>query len=167
MPEQVIISGQASRHSARQSVLAAPDGDMVVIERTTTLDKYSRGRVLEWIQNAAAGWKLIIRKARRSKEQSDKMWAMLTDIKNTKIQGRENYSTEQWKAVMMRSCGHEIGYLHDLNGEPFPYGYRSSKLKVSEMSDLIEYMYSFGADYNVVWSEENKPETVTRNKKSA
>jgi len=47
-----------------------------------------------------------------------------------------------------------------LDGAPFPIGYSSSKLTKAQMADLIEFMYAFGAENCVEWSEPNPYEGV-------
>ncbi|MGR1580705.1 recombination protein NinB [Thalassobius sp. S69A] len=40
-----------------------------------------------------------------------------------------------------------------LNGEPFPVGFRSSAMTVSQMSDLIEFISAWAAQHGVVFTE--------------
>lgn len=94
-----------------------------------------------------------ISEERRTTEQSDKMWAMIGDISRAKPMGRR-HTPDDWKAVLMNACGWECQFLEGLDGRPFPSGFRSSRLSKAQMSALIEYMYSFGADHGVVWSDE-------------
>jgi hypothetical protein len=41
-----------------------------------------------------------------------------------------------------------------LNGQPFPTGFRSSEMTKDQMSMLIEWLYQFGAENGVAWSDE-------------
>ena len=90
--------------------------------------------------------------AKRSTEQNDKMWAMLSDISRAKPEGRM-HTPETWKALFMSACGHAVQFEHGLDGQPFPVGFRSSRLTKAQMSDLIEFIYSYGSEHGVVWSE--------------
>lgn len=94
-----------------------------------------------------------IRQAKRTNDQNAKMWAMLSDISRAKPEGRTK-TPEVWKELFMHACGHETRFEMGLNGEPFPAGFRSSNLTVSQMSDLIEFIYSYGAEHGVIWSDE-------------
>jgi len=85
-------------------------------------------------------------------EQNDKMWAMLSEISEAKPQDR-SHTPEVWKALFMHALGHEARFEIGLNGEPFPIGFRSSRLSVSQMSDLIEFMNSWCAQNGVVLSD--------------
>ena len=154
MPHTFNISdSEYSRHSACAAIVSAPDGRVVVFTRKMTLSSNSvRDRAMALVRALKSGWRMSIREPNRTQEQNDKLWAMLTDLSRAKPLGRA-HPPDQWKAIMMRACGHEIGYLIDIEGEPFPIGYRSSKLKVKEMADLITYIYSFGDEHGVVWNE--------------
>lgn len=90
--------------------------------------------------------------AKRTQEQNDKMWAMISDVSRAKPEGRR-HTPEVWKALFMHACGHAVQFEQGLDGQPFPVGFRSSRLSKSQMSDLIEFIYSYGAQHGVVWSE--------------
>jgi len=98
-----------------------------------------------------------ITEEKRTLEQSAKMWAMLSDISRAKPDGRV-HTTEVWKQLAMHACGHEVAFETGLNGKPFPSGFHSSRLNKAEMSELIEFLYAYGAEKGVVWSE---PEPTT------
>lgn len=90
--------------------------------------------------------------AKRSTEQNDKMWAMLSDISRAKPEGRM-HTPDVWKSLFMHACGHAVQFEHGLDGQPFPVGFRSSRLNKAQMSDLIEFIYAYGAEHGVNWSE--------------
>lgn len=104
------------------------------------------------IDAAPLGAVLNIHEAKRSDVQNDKMWAMLSDISRSWPQGRRE-TADVWKSLAMHACGWEVQFIEGLDGRPFPYGHKSSKLTVRQMSDLIEWLYAFGAENNVVWSK--------------
>ena len=104
------------------------------------------------IDKAPENFVVTISEPKRTKEQSDKMWAMLTDISLAKPQGR-SAPPERWKIYVMRALKKEVEMDTDLDGELFDVGYRSSKLSVKDMSDMIEWMYAYGAEQGVIWSE--------------
>lgn len=53
----------------------------------------------------------------------------------------------------MNALGYEIQFEVGLNGEPFPLGFKSSKMTVEEMSDLITFIIQWGDEKGVKWSE--------------
>lgn len=104
------------------------------------------------IDRAPADAVLKISEATRSLPQNAKMHAMLSDISRAKPEGR-CHTAEVWKALMMHACGHAVQFEMGLNGQPFPIGFRSSRMTVSQMKDLIEFMYEYGARHRIRWSE--------------
>jgi hypothetical protein len=104
------------------------------------------------IDVAPAGAVLTIREANRSLDQNAKLHAMLSDISRAKPQGR-THTPEVWKSLFMHACGHAVQFEMGLNGQPFPTGFRSSRLSKAQMSDLIEFLYAYGAEHGVLWTE--------------
>lgn len=91
--------------------------------------------------------------ANRTPSQNDKFWAMLGDVSRAKPEGRV-HTPETWKALFMNALGYEVAFQVGLSGEPFPVGFKSSRLSKSQMGDMIEFIYAYGAQHNVKWSEE-------------
>jgi hypothetical protein len=56
----------------------------------------------------------------------------------------------------MNACGWECQFIEGLDGRPFPQGFRSSNLTKSQMTTLIEYMFTFGAEHQIRWSNESE-----------
>lgn len=109
---------------------------------------YSRRRAIDAIVRAEAGHVLTIAEPRRSNDQNDKMWAMLTDISQAEPFGRK-HTPDDWKAIAMNACGWECQFIEGLDGRPFPQGFRSSQLTKSQMSALIEWLLAFMADNGI------------------
>jgi hypothetical protein len=80
------------------------------------------------------------------------MWAMLSDISRAAPEDR-HHIPEVWKCIFMAALGHEVMFTMGLNNQPFPIGFKTSKLNKAQMSDLIEFIYAYGAQNNVKWSE--------------
>jgi len=91
--------------------------------------------------------------AKRSDDQNAKMWAMLSDISRAKPEDRAHIP-EVWKCIFMAALGHEVKFEMGLDGQPFPIGFRTSKLTKPQMSDLIEFIYAYASKHGVKWSEE-------------
>ena len=104
------------------------------------------------IDRAPADAVVQISEAKRSSDQNAKMHAMLSDISRAKPEGRR-HTPEVWRSLMMSACGHAVQFEHGLDGQPFPIGFRSSRLTKAQMSDLIEFIYEYGARHDVRWSE--------------
>lgn len=93
-----------------------------------------------------------VKEATRNTDQNAKLWAMLSDISRAKPEGRK-MTAELWKAVFMQACGHEVQFLNGLDGLPFPAGFRSSRLTVRQMADLISFVAAYGDQHGVKWSD--------------
>lgn len=120
--------------------------------RTILSGKLARERAKALIDKAPDGFIAEVREARRSLEQNDKFWAMLSDIAASKPLGRM-HTPDDWKAIAMNACGWECQFCEGLDGRPFPVGFRSSQLTKSQMSTLIEWLQAFGDENGVRWSE--------------
>jgi len=122
--QTVILAGDVQRHLAKRLIDAAPAGAVVnIAEAARTLD-----------QNA-------------------KMHAMLSDVARAKPCGRV-LSTEAWKALFMHEAGFKCSFEPTLDGQGVvPLGFKSSRLRKAEFSDLIEAIYAYGGQHGVRWSE--------------
>lgn len=99
---------------------------------------------------------LNIREATRTLDQNAKFHAMISDIARAKPQGRV-LPTDTWKVLILAACGHKMRFEPALDGDGVvPVGLRSSRLTKAQMSDAIEWMYAWGAEHGVVWTEPMK-----------
>jgi hypothetical protein len=105
------------------------------------------------IMAAPNGSVLKVSAPRRTIDQNSKLWAMLSDISRAKPEGR-THTPEMWKALTMHACGHAVQFENGLDGQPFPVGFRSSRLTKAQMSELIEFLFEFGARHGIQWSDE-------------
>lgn len=109
---------------------------------------YSRKRAIEAIVSAQPGYVCEVREPRRTTDQSDFMWSLLTDISRAEPMGRK-HTPEDWKALAMNAAGWECQFIEGLDGRPFPQGFRSSQLTKSQMSGLIEWLLAFMAEQGI------------------
>lgn len=100
-----------------------------------------------------------IREATRTLDQNAKLWAMLSDVSRAKPDGR-THTTEVWKCLFMQACGHEVQFLMGLDGNPFPAGFRSSRLTKAQMCELIDFIDAWGSERGVQWMERAKHEVA-------
>lgn len=115
-----------------------------------------RRNAINAIMEADDGSRLTIAPPQRSSDQNAKMWAMLSDVAKAKPEGR-NWTTETWKAAFMHYLGHQVMFADGLDGSgPFPVGFRTSRLTVAQMSDLITVIYQYGDEHGVEWTETRK-----------
>ena len=126
--QTVILYGLSSRQKAESLVNAAPSGSVMTIKPPA-----------------------------RTREQNDKLWAMLSDVSRSMPQGRR-LTPDIWKAIFMNACGHAVQFEHGLSGEPFPVGFRSSRLSKAQMSELIEFILAWGTENGVEWTDPDTKE---------
>jgi hypothetical protein len=82
------------------------------------------------------------------------MWALLTDVATQKEHHGRRYTPDQWKVIFMAACGREVQFIPSLDGSTFiPWGQSSSDLSKAEMTDLIEFIMSWGAENGVAFNE--------------
>ena len=119
----VILRGQSQRDLAKRLIDAAPVDAVVNVKPPT-----------------------------RNAEQNALMWAVLSDISRAKPDGRK-WVPEVWKCALMQSLGHQVQFCEGLGDSgPFPIGFRSSRLTVKQMADLITVAYEYGDRHGVMWS---------------
>ena len=123
-PQTIIVTTNQSRAIAAHVILAAPDGSVVTIKPP-----------------------------KRSLPQNAKFHAMLSDVSRAKPGGRM-HTPDTWKALILHACGHAVQFETGLNGQPFPIGFRSSRLSKSEMADAITFLLKWGDDNGVKWTNE-------------
>jgi hypothetical protein len=116
-----------------------------------------RERIARWAAQAPAGTRVEFKEIKRSLPQNDRMWAMLTDIATQKEHCGRKYTPEIWKCLLMHAWGREVKFIPALDGESVvPMVYRSSDLSKAEMTELIEFMFSWGAQNGIVFHEDEE-----------
>ena len=89
----------------------------------------------------------------RSLEQNAKMWAMLTDVSQQVEWYGKRLTAEDWKHVFSASL-RKLSVVPNLDGTGFvALGLSTSAMSKREMSDMVELIYSFGAEKGVKWTE--------------
>lgn len=99
-------------------------------------------------------------KSKRSLEQNAKLWACLTDIARQvqwPVDGKLQYLTpDDWKDILTAGLHKSQRVAQGVDGGFVMLGQRTSKMKVGEMVELIEFIQWFGAEKGVRWSEEGR-----------
>jgi hypothetical protein len=115
-----------------------------------------RQNAVNAILEAPEGYTVTVAEPKRSLDQNAKLWAMLGDVARTKPEGR-NWTPEVWKAGFMHYLGHQVMFCEGLEGTgPFPMGFRSSRLSVKQMADLITCVQEYGDTHSVKWTDTEK-----------
>lgn len=107
-----------------------------------------------------AGHRLVVelRPATRSTEQNAKLHAMLTDIAKQVEWAGAKRDVTTWKrlatAAWLRARGEPLEVLPAIDGCGVDIVFeRTSRLSVGECSELIDFVYAWGTEHDVIWRE--------------
>lgn len=113
-----------------------------------------RAKAIHWIKHLPEGTRVEFKGPKRTLPQNDLFWSLLTEVATQKTHGGSKYSPDQWKVIFLHAIGREVQFIPALDGKGFiPWGQSSSDLSKSEMTDLIEFIYSWGAENGVQFKE--------------
>lgn len=114
----------------------------------------ARQMAMQAIRNAPVGYVVEVKERTRSIEQNSLLWSLLTDVsRQVEWYGRK-LAPEDWKHVFS-SALRKQDVVPNIEGNGFVVlGQSTSKMGKREFSDLIELIYSFGAEHNVIWTNE-------------
>lgn len=112
--------------------------------------EFDKTRAAAWCMKAPMGTRVEFKATKRTIPQNDLLWALLTEVAAQKEHHGRRYSTENWKVIFMHAVGREMQFIPALDGEGFiPLGHSSRDLSIEEMSELIDLIYSWGAQNGV------------------
>ena len=115
----------------------------------------TREKAACWARKAPYGTRVEFKTTKRSLPQNDRMWAMLTDVAQQAKHAGRSYTPDQWKVLFMHACGREVQFIPALDGSTFiPWGQRNSDLSKQEMTDLIEFIFSWGGEHGVTFHDQ-------------
>lgn len=101
--------------------------------------------------------RVTVGEPKRSLEQNDRMWAMLTEISQQLewvVDGAlRKLAPEEWKDILTAGLKREQRVAQGIDGGFVILGQRTSKMTKRELSDLIELIAAFGAERGVKFSE--------------
>lgn len=97
---------------------------------------------------------VTLSREKRSNAQNSKMWPMLEDIvKHIPEWHGQKMSKEDYKDILTAAVKSQR-LVPNVDGNGFvALGERTSEYSKGKMSELIEYMYCFGTERDVKWSE--------------
>ena len=118
----------------------------------------ARQRALSAVANAQDGTAVEIKEPTRSLEQNAKLHAMLEDVsKQVEWHGMKLHK-DIWKRIctdaMLRDIGESPMLVPSLDGHGIEIIYeKTSTMGKRMMAALIEWVYAFGSEKGVQWSE--------------
>lgn len=113
-----------------------------------------RERASRLIAAVPAGTRVTVKGARRSLDQNNKMWAMLTELASQLPWHGQKLRPDDWKLIFLDALHREENLVPNVDGTGFvDIGRSSSDLSKEEMSDLIDLIFIFGAERGVVFHD--------------
>lgn len=101
--------------------------------------------------------RVTVGEPKRSHEQNDRMWAMLTEVSEQlewPVDGRmRKLSAEEWKDVLTAGLKREQKVAQGIDGGFVILGQRTSQMTKRELSDLMELIAAFGVEHDVQFTE--------------
>ena len=101
-------------------------------------------------------WRVTLERVepKRTLEQNAKWHAMLADIACQVTYCGQKWDAEQWKRIVLAGVHGQTVIQNPFgDGEIVVNCKRSRGLAKREMSDIIEALYAWGVEQNVIWSE--------------
>ena len=104
-------------------------------------------------------FKIVKATDRRNIEQNKKIHAMLSDISRQIKHYEQTYSVDVWKRLTMSAWLREANesplMIPAIDGDGIDVIFeRTSKLSIKRMAEYIEWVYAFGTNAGVNWSEQ-------------
>lgn len=114
-----------------------------------------RERACKWAMGAPNGSRVEFKAPKRTLDQNAKMWAMLTEVAAQVPYHGLRLSADDWKLIFLDALKREVRMVPNLDGTGMlSLGRSSSDLSKSEMADLIELIFAFGAKHGVVFKHD-------------
>ncbi|WP_455865417.1 recombination protein NinB [Pantoea agglomerans] len=121
-------------------------------------DSNIRQHIISTIQqlpaNPSKPYQIVIQEDTRSLAQNRMLWSCLNDVSRQVIWYGRKMDSESWKHVFSASLKKQ-DTVPGIDGGFVVLGQSTSKMRVSEMRDLITLIHAFGANHNVTFSDES------------
>src|SRR3990167_2340948 len=115
----------------------------------------ARARAMQVINAAPYGTRVEVKAVKRSIPQNDRMWAMLTEVAQQLPWHGVKLRPDDWKLIFLDALKRERRMVPNIDGTGFvDLGRSSSDLTKSEMTDLIELIFAFGAQHGIHFQDD-------------
>lgn len=145
----------------------------------------ARANALQAVAEAPEGYVVTVAEPRKTRDQEEKYHAMFTDISRHVLHFGRKLPMKQWKRLLVEAFVFILREEAKGQGKPDPFpdegcslpsidGLRVVQVEVltrdltkAQGSQLIEYLYAFGAEHDVQWTEPKaaKPQPRTKPKR--
>lgn len=107
--------------------------------------------------NPQTPFEIVIQERKRTIPQNKRMWPLLQDLSQQVEWFGQKYSPDDWKdlitALVAKTKKQEQRTAPGIGGGVVMFGQRTSKMRVSEMVEVIEAIYWFGTEQGVKFSD--------------
>ena len=108
----------------------------------------ARRGAAQFVMTAPDGWVVTVSEPTRNLDQNALMWPLLDDLAKQVEWYGNKLTADEWKDVMTAALRKEK-VVPGINGGFVVLGQRTSQMGKREFSELVELIYSFGADKGV------------------
>lgn len=108
----------------------------------------ARQRAIAAVSGAPDGMVVDIKEPTRSLEQNAAMWARLSEVAEQVDWHGQKLSAQEWKDIFSAALKRQK-VVPGLDGGFVVLGSSTSRMKKSELSDLLELIAAFGAEHEV------------------
>lgn len=115
----------------------------------------SRAQAKLWVDKAPTFTRFELKESKRTLPQNALMWSLLTELARKLDWHGQRYSADDWKDYAMHALKRSR-WMPSEDAGMVPIGMRTSDLGVSEMGELIEFLYAFGARHDITWDFDGK-----------
>lgn len=111
-----------------------------------------RQRALSAVRELPLGMEVVLKEASRSLDQNALLWPLLHELSQQVDWYGHKLTAEEWKDLMTAGLKKQKA-VPGIDGGFVVVGGSTSKMTKGEFSDLLELIYSFGAERGVEWKE--------------
>jgi hypothetical protein len=111
----------------------------------------ARSRAITAIESAQTGWVVSIHPPKRSNSQNAALWSALAELSEQVVWHGQKLTEDEWKIVLTAGLKRQK-VVNGIDGGFVVLGQSTSKMNKTEMSELLELVYSFGVQQGVKFS---------------
>jgi hypothetical protein len=133
------------------------------LNRTFILNhRQARDRAIEAVREAGDGYVVSISEPRRSLVQNALMWTLLAELSDQVDWHGQKLTPENWKDVCTAAIKRQE-VVPGIEGGFVVLGTSTRRMTKVEMSELIDFIYYFGAQHGVEFGEQRIEEVIGAN----
>lgn len=115
-------------------------------------NRQCRDKAIEAVRQAGDEYVVTITEPKRSMVQNSLMWCLLNELADQVEWHGQKLSAENWKDMCTAALKKQE-VVPGIDGGFVVLGTSTRKMTKLEMSELIEFVYSFGAEHGVQFGE--------------